>query len=198
MEIGREISSTALCLSGSGITLMTVRPIPIRRTDMWPTVSDPAVPARYSPTRGDMVRILPAPSPWQYWMERRILPECQIRLQSMPCVDGVMQNVCTDKASVPLDNNGNACIFSLTVTDAVLDWVSLYPGRPVRPCAQEWVLCQRYYQKYTLSLPPIKENIGCGTIRHAADSFSGAYARCADCDLYSSGWQQRYFLLQYA
>ena len=94
----------------------------------------------------------------QYWMEKADFVRMPDPVTVYYSVDGVMQNVCTDKASVPLDNNGNACIFSLTVTNALLDWVSLYPGRPVRPCAQEWVLCQRYYQKYTLSLPPVKEN----------------------------------------
>ena len=75
----------------------------------------------------------------QYWMEKADFARMPDPVTVYYSVDGVMQNVCTDKASVPLDNNGNACIFSLTVTDAVL-------------------YHQRYYQKYTLSLPPVKEN----------------------------------------
>lgn len=94
----------------------------------------------------------------QYWMEKTdfaLLPDPVIVYYS---VDGVMQSVSTPKSSVATDSDGNACIFSQAITDQTLDWVSLYPGRPVRPYAQELALCQRYYQTHVLSLPPIKDN----------------------------------------
>ena len=82
----------------------------------------------------------------QYWMEKTdfaLLPDPVIVYYS---VDGAMQSTSTAKASVQTDSDGNACIFSKTITNQTLDWVSLYPGRPVRPYAQELALCQRYYQ----------------------------------------------------
>lgn len=94
----------------------------------------------------------------QYWMEKTdfaLLPDPVIVYYS---VDGVMQSVSTPKSSVATDSDGNGCVFSQAITDQTLDWVSLYPGRPVRPYAQELALCQRYYQTHELSLPPIKEN----------------------------------------
>lgn len=94
----------------------------------------------------------------QYWMEKTdfaLLPDPVIVYYS---VDGVMQSTSTAKASVQTDSDGNACIFSQAITNQTLDWVSLYPGRPVRSYAQEMALCQRYYQTHGLSLPPIKEN----------------------------------------
>lgn len=81
----------------------------------------------------------------QYWMEKTdfaLLPDPVIVYYS---VDGVMQSTSTAKASVQTDSDGNACIFSRTIANQTLDWVSLYPGRPVRPYAEEIVLCQRYY-----------------------------------------------------
>lgn len=81
----------------------------------------------------------------QYWMEKTdfaLLPDPVIVYYS---VDGVMQSTSTAKTSVPTDSDGNACIFSRTITNQTLDWVSLYQGRPVRPYAQELALCQRYY-----------------------------------------------------
>lgn len=81
----------------------------------------------------------------QYWMEKTdfaLLPDPVIVYYS---VDGVMQSVSTPKSSVSTDSDGNACIFSRTITNQTLDWVSLYPGRPVRPYAEEMALCQRYY-----------------------------------------------------
>ena len=94
----------------------------------------------------------------QYWMEKTdfaLLPDPVIVYYS---VGGEMQSTSTAKTSVPTDSDGNACVFSQAITNQTLDWVSLYPGRPVRPYAEELALCQRYYQKYALSLPPIKEN----------------------------------------
>lgn len=94
----------------------------------------------------------------QYWMEKTdfaLLPDPVIVYYS---VDGVMQSTSTAKTSVPTDSDGNACIFSQAITNQTLDWVSLYQGRPTRPYAEEIVLCQRYYQTYELSEPPIKEN----------------------------------------
>ena len=94
----------------------------------------------------------------QYWMEKTdfaLLPDPVIVYYS---VDGVMQSVSTPKSSVSTDSDGNGCVFSQAITDQTLDWVSLYPGRPVRPYAEEMALCQRYYQTHELSLPPIKEN----------------------------------------
>lgn len=134
----------------------------------------------------------------QYWMEKADFARMPDPVTVYYSVDGVMQNVCTDKASVPLDNNGNACIFSLTVTDAVLDWVSLYPGRPGAPLCSGVGTVSEILSKIYAEFAAGQREYDCGTIRHAADSFSGAYARCTDCGLYSSGWQQRYFLLQYA
>lgn len=81
----------------------------------------------------------------QYWMEKTdfaLLPDPVIVYYS---VDGVMQSTSTAKASVQTDSDGNACIFSQAITNQTLDWVSLYPGRPVRPYAQELALCHRYY-----------------------------------------------------
>ena len=81
----------------------------------------------------------------QYWMEKTdfaLLPDPVIVYYS---VDGVMQSTSTAKASIQTDSDGNACIFSRTITNQTLDWVSLYPGRPVRPYAEELALCQRYY-----------------------------------------------------
>lgn len=94
----------------------------------------------------------------QYWMEKTdfaLLPDPVIVYYS---VDGAMQSTSTAKASVQTDSDGNACIFSKTITNQTLDWVSLYPGQPVRPYAEEMALCQRYYQTHALTLPPIKEN----------------------------------------
>ena len=94
----------------------------------------------------------------QYWMEKSdfaLLPDPVVVYYS---VNGEMQSTSTAKASVQTDSDGNACIFSRTITNQTLDWVSLYPGRPTRPYAEEIVLCQRYYQTHELSLPPIKEN----------------------------------------
>ena len=94
----------------------------------------------------------------QYWMEKTdfaLLPDPVIVYYS---VNGEMQSTSTAKASMQTDSDGNACIFSQAITDQTLDWVSLYPGRPVRPYAEEMALCQRYYQTHVLSLPPIKEN----------------------------------------
>ena len=94
----------------------------------------------------------------QYWMEKSdfaLLPDPVVVYYS---VGGEMQSTSTAKTSVPTDSDGNACVFSRAITNQTLDWVSLYPGRPVRPYAEELALCQRYYQKYALSLPPIKEN----------------------------------------
>lgn len=94
----------------------------------------------------------------QYWMEKSdfaLLPDPVVVYYS---VGGEMQSTSTAKTSVPTDSDGNACVFSQAITNQTLDWVSLYPGRPVRPYAEELALCQRYYQKYALSLPPIKEN----------------------------------------
>ena len=82
----------------------------------------------------------------QYWMEKTdfaLLPDPVIVYYS---VDGAMQSTSTAKASVQTDSDGNACVFSQTITNQTLDWVSLYPGRPVRPYAEELTLCQRYYQ----------------------------------------------------
>ena len=59
-----------------------------------------------------------------------------------------MQSTSTAKTSVPTDSDGNACVFSQTITNQTLDWVSLYPGRPVRPYAEELALCQRYAAVY--------------------------------------------------
>ena len=81
----------------------------------------------------------------QYWIEKTdfaLLPDPVIVYYS---VDGVMQSVSTPKSSVSTDSDGNGCVFSQAITDQTLDWVSLYPGRPVRPYAQELALCQRYY-----------------------------------------------------
>lgn len=81
----------------------------------------------------------------QYWMEKTdfaLLPDPVIVYYS---VDGVMQSTSTAKASVQTDSDGNARIFSQAITNQTLDWVSLYPGRPVRPYAEELALCQRYY-----------------------------------------------------
>lgn len=156
--IGREISSTALCLSGQRYNADD--------SATYTNPSDRYVADRFrsggtgtvQPNARGYGADIAGTITMQYWMEKADFVRMPDPVTVYYSVDGVMQNVCTDKASVPLDNNGNACIFSLTVTNALLDWVSLYPGRPVRPCAQEWVLCQRYYQKYTLSLPPVKEN----------------------------------------
>lgn len=81
----------------------------------------------------------------QYWMEKSdfaLLPDPVVVYYS---VDGEMQSTSTAKASVQTDSDGNACIFSKTITNQTLDWVSLYQGRPTRPYAEEIVLCQRYY-----------------------------------------------------
>ena len=84
----------------------------------------------------------------QYWMEKTdfaLLPDPVIVYYS---VDGVMQSVSTPKSSVATDSDGNGCVFSQAITDQTLDWVSLYPGRPVRPYAEELALCQRYAAVY--------------------------------------------------
>lgn len=81
----------------------------------------------------------------QYWMEKTdfaLLPDPVIVYYS---VNGEMQSTSTAKASIQTDSDGNACIFSQAITNQTLDWVSLYPGRPTRPYAEEIVLCQRYY-----------------------------------------------------
>ena len=81
----------------------------------------------------------------QYWMEKTdfaLLPDPVIVYYS---VNGEMQSTSTAKASIQTDSDGNACIFSQAITNQTLDWVSLYPGRPVRPYAEELALCQRYY-----------------------------------------------------
>lgn len=80
----------------------------------------------------------------QYWMEKSdfaLLPDPVVVYYS---VGGGMQSTSTAKTSVPTDSDGNACIFSRAITNQTLDWVSLYPGRPVRPYAEELALCQRY------------------------------------------------------
>lgn len=82
----------------------------------------------------------------QYWMEKSdfaLLPDPVVVYYS---VGGEMQSTSTAKTSVPTDSDGNACVFSQAITNQTLDWVSLYPGRPVRPYAEELALCQRYYQ----------------------------------------------------
>ena len=80
----------------------------------------------------------------QYWMEKSdfaLLPDPVVVYYS---VGGEMQSTSTAKTSVPTDSDGNACIFSQAIANQTLDWVSLYPGRPVRPYAEELALCQRY------------------------------------------------------
>lgn len=80
----------------------------------------------------------------QYWMEKTdfaLLPDPVVVYYS---VGGEMQSTSTAKTSVPTDSDGNACVFSQAITNQTLDWVSLYPGRPVRPYAEELALCQRY------------------------------------------------------
>ena len=80
----------------------------------------------------------------QYWMEKSdfaLLPDPVVVYYS---VGGEMQSTSTAKTSVPTDSDGNACVFSQAITNQTLDWVSLYPGRPVRPYAEEMALCQRY------------------------------------------------------
>ena len=80
----------------------------------------------------------------QYWMEKSdfaLLPDSVVVYYS---VGGGMQSTSTAKTSVPTDSDGNACVFSRAITNQTLDWVSLYPGRPVRPYAEELALCQRY------------------------------------------------------
>lgn len=80
----------------------------------------------------------------QYWMEKSdfaLLPDPVVVYYS---VGGEMQSTSTAKTSVPTDSDGNACVFSRAITNQTLDWVSLYPGRPVRPYAEELALCQRY------------------------------------------------------
>ena len=80
----------------------------------------------------------------QYWMEKSdfaLLPDPVVVYYS---VGGEMQSTSTAKASVQTDSDGNACVFSRAITNQTLDWVSLYPGRPVRPYAEELALCQRY------------------------------------------------------
>ena len=80
----------------------------------------------------------------QYWMEKSdfaLLPDPVVVYYS---VGGEMQSTSTAKTSVPTDSDGNACVFSQAITNQTLDWVSLYPGRPVRPYAEELALCQRY------------------------------------------------------
>ena len=82
----------------------------------------------------------------QYWMEKSdfaLLPDPVVVYYS---VGGEIQSTSTAKTSVPTDSDGNACVFSQAITNQTLDWVSLYPGRPVRPYAEELTLCQRYYQ----------------------------------------------------
>ena len=84
----------------------------------------------------------------QYWMEKSdfaLLPDPVAVYYS---VGGEMQSTSTAKTSVPTDSDGNACVFSQTITNQTLDWVSLYPGRPVRPYAEELALCQRYAAVY--------------------------------------------------
>ena len=82
----------------------------------------------------------------QYWMEKAdfaLLPDPVVVYYS---VNGQMQTASTAKSSVQTDSGGNACIFSQAITNQTLDWVSLYPGQPVRPYVEEFALCQRYYQ----------------------------------------------------
>ena len=84
----------------------------------------------------------------QYWMEKSdfaLLPDPVVVYYS---VGGEMQSTSTAKTSVPTDSDGNACVFSRAITNQTLDWVSLYPGRPVRPYAEELALCQRYAAVY--------------------------------------------------
>ena len=73
----------------------------------------------------------------RYWMEKSdfaLLPDPVVVYYS---VGGEMQSTSTAKTSVPTDSDGNACVFSQTITNQTLDWVSLYPGRPARPYAEE-------------------------------------------------------------
>lgn len=87
----------------------------------------------------------------QYWMEKAdfaLLPNPVVVYYS---TDGQMQTTSTAKSSVQTDSDGNACIFSQAITNQTLDWVSLYPGRPVRPYEQEFILCQRYYQNLSVT-----------------------------------------------
>lgn len=80
----------------------------------------------------------------RYWMEKSdfaLLPDPVVVYYS---VGGEMQSTSTAKTSVPTDSDGNACVFIQAITNQTLDWVSLYPGRPVRPYAEELALCQRY------------------------------------------------------
>ena len=82
----------------------------------------------------------------QYWTEKAdfaLLPDPVVVYYS---ANGQMKTTSTAKSSVRTDSNGNACIFSQAITNQTLDWVSLYPGRPVRPYVEEFALCQRYYQ----------------------------------------------------
>lgn len=87
----------------------------------------------------------------QYWMEKAdfaLLPDPVVVYYS---VNGQMQKISTAKSSVQTDSDGNACVFSRAVTNQTLDWVSLYPGRPVRPYVEEFALCQRYYQNLSVT-----------------------------------------------
>ncbi len=87
----------------------------------------------------------------QYWMEKAdfaLLPDPVVVYYS---VDGQMQTASTAKSSVQTDSGGNACIFSQAITNQTLDWVSLYPGQPVRPYVEEFALCQRYYQNLAVT-----------------------------------------------
>ena len=87
----------------------------------------------------------------QYWMEKAdfaLLPDPVVVYYS---TDGQMQTASTAKSSVQTDSDGNACIFSQAITNQTLDWVSLYPGQPVRPYAEEFALCQRYYQNLSVT-----------------------------------------------
>ena len=87
----------------------------------------------------------------QYWMEKAdfaLLPDPVVVYYS---VNGQMQTASTAKSSVQTDSDGNACIFSQAITNQTLDWVSLYPGQPVRPYAEEFALCQRYYQNLAVT-----------------------------------------------
>lgn len=82
----------------------------------------------------------------QYWMEAADFAQLSDPVTVYFSVDGVMDSVTKAKGEILLDSGGNACIFQKTVADGTLDWVSLYPGLPARPYAQELELCYRYYQ----------------------------------------------------
>lgn len=80
----------------------------------------------------------------QYWMEPKDFALLPDPVEVYYSVDGQIEKISTAKGAVPTDSGKNACVFQRTVTNATLDWVSLYPKRPARPYSEELVLCQRY------------------------------------------------------